>query len=488
MAAFTCVFLLVCAWFALPVIGGKAVRAMKRLVRNVMKKDKASAMGKNKAFHAQGLKYAMKLNRNQRPRASRPGLVSLKQEMDYEDVCQYTEYWAKQVLQEHNVLRDGPYVCWHCWGNMTPEDRSVDAAVRCHNCGARCRMSMPRLAHTPLYNLHTHGEEFSYKQFLQVCYLVSIKVPRDCAMHLIKGISETRLHNWYRDITHACAAAEYWRGSKITFAPGILEFDGFMTEAHKATPAQAKQTQTASRKQDVAVARSVLKTNPGESRAVKKALEPRLIEDDAEYKIHRGRFCVVTNRDTKEQCLVPMLASFSKKGEQGARLPPEGFLETFKIAKSKVSQYHVCATDGAQGFRATFRALHVAHSSAAVHGANLFSPVEDIDKSSLTPDGRAAFSRLTKTKQAKSTRHAFRLVAGDNKAESIVSQTKGQLRRTLKLGNSSRAFEHDPALSAQYVHHQPGLLSVLLALSQYRTAVQTRSNPRDSFKEFPWKW
>ena len=197
---------------------------------------------------------------------------------------------------------------------------------------------------------------------------------------------------------------------------------------------------------------------------------------------------MITHRDTKEQCLVPLLASISVVGEKGGRLPPEGFLETYEAAKTKVGNYHIVATDGAQGFRATFRALGAPHSSAAVHGARLFTPVDTIDKAGLSQDAKRTLTKLAGNKQAKSVKHAWKIVGGDNKAESTVGQTKGQLRRTLKLGKGSKKFEHDAALCAQYIHHSPGLLSVFMALAQYRTAVQTRSNPRDCFKELPWTW
>ena len=205
--------------------------------------------------------------------------------------------------------------------------------------------------------------------------------------------------------------------------------------------------------------------------------------------MHRGRFLVATHRDTKEQAIIPMLARATAQDDnEHARLPPEGFLETYTPASEKSRAYHIHATDGSKGFEATFKSLQQLHVNSAVHSRDIFTPVEIVTSTALSSATKAVASKMTKNNTAKKVGHDYKIVGGDNKAEASVSVIKRQLRRVAKLQPLSGVKEHAAPMAVAWVHNNPGLDTGLIGLSQWRTAVCLRCSPNKVWKQIPWEW
>ena len=91
------------------------------------------------------------------------------------------------------------------------------------------------------------------------------------------------------------------------------------------------------------------------------------------------------------------------------------------------------------------------------------------------------------------TKKRVKLVGGDNKAESMVSQMKRALRRTNLLGRSAPATAHVDALCARFTSSKPGMQSVLkaLALTRKHRANLLGNDPKnflDINKDRDWLW
>ena len=85
----------------------------------------------------------------------------------------------------------------------------------------------------------------------------------------------------------------------------------------------------------------------------------------------------------------------------------------------------------------------------------------------------------------------MKLVGGDNKAESMVSQMKRTLRRTNLLCRSAPATAYVDSLYAHFISSKPGLQNVLkaLALTRKHRANQLGCDPAtylDITKDREW--
>jgi hypothetical protein len=151
--------------------------------------------------------------------------------------------------------------------------------------------------------------------------------------------------------------------------------------------------------------------------------------------------------------VVPLLC---KPGFAGHALPPEGVLETWKSISAKVSTGHIMSTDGSQAFHTVFRLRGTTHSSNAIHSKDIFTPVTSLSKSGLSEQDTKTLRSLAVRKKpaAREMAHEFRIVGGDNQAESAIAMIKNQLRRTCTLHGHPDKVPHRPALSAKYVHEK----------------------------------
>ena len=88
----------------------------------------------------------------------------------------------------------------------------------------------------------------------------------------------------------------------------------------------------------------------------------------------------------------------------------------------------------------------------------------------------------------------YKVVAGDNQAESLISSVKLlQLRRSNRLGRGSPKLAHVDQLAALRMLNAPGLLNSLAALANYRKARcnQMGCSPKDFLNlntDEKWLW
>ena len=255
---------------------------MKKLGK-IAPKSKSKAKATNQQFHAEGLQYGANSSDSSRPRKDRNGLVSLVQKYTYEEICQLKEWQAESILLESNVLRDGQLLCFACWQPMepvTPGDRKVNAPLVCRNRACTNRkneVKQPRYAYTPMWSDAVWGEGPQCQKFLRVLYLYTIKVPRDSVLHIIADITESQLHRWYGHLDIVFGSCEFWRGNKVTFAPGVLEWDGFRIGADRnASFETGKAVNQKSLDLDRKVGRRILHTATASTRRqVKKAIDKK---------------------------------------------------------------------------------------------------------------------------------------------------------------------------------------------------------------------
>ena len=77
----------------------------------------------------------------------------------------------------------------------------------------------------------------------------------------------------------------------------------------------------------------------------------------------------------------------------------------------------------------------------------------------------------------------YKVVAGDNQAESLISSVKLQLRRSNRVGRGSPKLAHVDQLAALRMLNAPGLSNLLTAVANYRKARcnQMGCSPKDFF-------
>lgn len=87
----------------------------------------------------------------------------------------------------------------------------------------------------------------------------------------------------------------------------------------------------------------------------------------------------------------------------------------------------------------------------------------------------------------------YKVVAGDNQAESLISSVKLQLRRSNRVGRGSPKLAHVDQLAALRMLNAPGLSNLLTAVANYRKARcnQMGCSPKDFFNldtDEKWLW
>jgi hypothetical protein len=296
---------------------------------------------------------------------------------------------------------------------VTQRDESKEGMHQCNRntCGARCYIDRhAREAWTPLFNVlnqgdHEPGDYRIYKDFLLTCAAMSLKNPREVAVHLIEGMRQKRICLFYPKIN--------LRGERVPFPPGIIELDGAQTKIARivseqvlnteedAIDKQARRVLPDMRRSGVA-SKDILKIlneKPVSSTRVCQTINKpaansknisKVLKKPSAKTCHTERFMIITHRESRQKMVMTLIC---KQGVAGHSLPPEGILETWKSISAKVSPGHIMSTDGSQAFRTVFRPLGIAHSSNAIHSQDIFTPLTSLPNSGLTSRRQKLFAR-----------------------------------------------------------------------------------------------
>eukprot|EP00435_Cladocopium_sp_Y103_P014476 s2739_g3.t1 len=328
--------------------------------------------------------------------------------------------------------------------------------------------------------------EINYKAFLQTCFLVGVKIPRDSGLHLVEDTGFKKVSQWMQDIRLACATTEYCQSLDMCFEDGILEFDTASVSVDRKP--SAADAMLSRRKEE----------RKGKHWAQKKGVKPvqkRYLKKSASktQSVHRGRFLVFTLRSgttpisRRSFALIPLPP---KTGNKCKAPGPESFEETVHhIAQKLDPKRHIAAADGSPSLQKAASALGAASAPGVAHWKNLFTPLSTIPKRNLDEDTKKLLQRSakkTKNPVVREHRNSFLMTGGDNVAESLVRVGKHQLRRLGQLGGAKDSLEHRNILSAFYIHRNPGLQSVLHALRCHREKVNGALSPAKTFNTALW--
>ena len=142
-------------------------------------------------------------------------------------------------------------------------------------------------------------------------------------------------------------------------------------------------------------------------------------------------------------------------------------------------------------------------ASAAVHSAEVFTPLVTFEKTNLSPSQISTMRKFARPKQAArkvkgtaskgqvfvETARTFKTLGGDNCCEAQFSAAKLQLRRQNMLGRGVFKKANVALLAGQYQSRSPGLSAVLAAFQIFRVYHMDRVglDPFQAFEQSsPW--
>ena len=202
-------------------------------------------------------------------------------------------------------------------------------------------------------------------------------------------------------------------------------------------------------------------------------------------------------------CITAGMPMRAKSTLQGAPSPAED-LKSVKKALTKYVDSKSCVgttdSDSAPALLHGFaqRGMPVV---GARHYLDEMTPFRAIKKKGLTKQQERTLKKaqlaLTNSKKASlEQKTQYKVVAGDNQAESLISGVKLQLRRSNRVGRGSPKLAHvecRPASSFTNVENAPGLSNLLAAFANYRKARcnQMGCSPKDFLNlntDEKWLW
>ncbi|CAK0857626.1 unnamed protein product, partial [Prorocentrum cordatum] len=184
--------------------------------------------------------------------------------------------------------------------------------------------------------------------------------------------------------------------------------------------------------------------------------------------VHKGRF-------SKKWTAKALKArhSSAKRGSGG----PESLEEVRGPLVGAMGPGIALAPDGARASHSAAEEIGAASLSGVNHQKKVFTPV----------------TRLLKKQAGAETKLYFKLVAGDNSAESTQEHIKNTLRRVGNVGrhNTTELKKAVQTLSGAALLRRAGLTSVLDALRRYRVACTSgavQMAPKGCFRAGLCKW
>ena len=190
----------------------------------------------NRDFKDQGLTYGQKQTGGEGETTA----LRYMDQISFPEICRMTQSQAYQFLEEAGAVGKIAPVCYACGTSMEPVSRNVDADYKCRSssCYVRSTLSCPRTAWTPLHASDRQGFEVDWKGFLQACYLVGVKIPRDACGHFLEDVSFNKMSRWLQDIRLACATEMYCLSVDTSFEDGVVEYDTAVTTVDRKPSSQ----------------------------------------------------------------------------------------------------------------------------------------------------------------------------------------------------------------------------------------------------------
>ena len=133
---------------------------------------------------------------------------------------------------------------------------------------------------------------------------------------------------------------------------------------------------------------------------------------------YNGRILVFKGRLSKEWCCRLLE---SRETGRGAPTPPETFEELRGPVQEVMGKTTFGVVDGAVNFKKAVLGANAIMLEGVKHNGDVFTPIFSIPKKKFSADAITFLSKQTKQPQpfVRELKTCFRLVAGDNSAESV---------------------------------------------------------------------
>jgi len=189
---------------------------------------------------------------------------------------------------------------------------------------------------------------------------------------------------------------------------------------------------------------------------------------------HTGRFLIIYHRDTKQYALEPLN---DKDVMKGAPPPLEAYEEIRGSIVKKLKAGHILASDSAKAFKKVanedLKKIGVPHVTV-VHKKKQFAAVQHVPVMYLHNKLRDQAVLLPTC-----TSRTFRVVAGDNGAESLFSLVKRNIKRMNLQFNAKNIRVN--VLSTANLQKNVGFNALVKSIAKYTARVTDTVHPAKAF-------